>query len=115
MAPTPKPFQIEPDMLIQTALGSLGAVARAGSGIFISGYSPSLKDGSFVEKSSTLPASGPELPLELYEFEACPFCRKVREAITMLDLNCYVYPCPKSVSLPNKQQLHAISVFASVS
>ena len=22
----------------------------------------------------------PEKPLELYEFEACPFCRKVREA-----------------------------------
>ena len=24
----------------------------------------------------------PEKPLELYEFEACPFCRKVREALT---------------------------------
>jgi glutathione S-transferase len=37
----------------------------------------------------------PAKPLELYEFEACPFCRKVREALTMLDLEVMVYPCPK--------------------
>ena len=28
----------------------------------------------------------PAKTLELYEFEGCPFCRKVREALTMLDL-----------------------------
>jgi len=38
----------------------------------------------------------PERPLELYEFEACPFCRLVREAFTELDLDTMVYPCPKS-------------------
>ncbi len=37
----------------------------------------------------------PRKPLELYEFEACPFCRKVREALTCLDLEAMVYPCPK--------------------
>ncbi len=37
----------------------------------------------------------PEKPFELYEFEACPFCRKVREALTELDLDAVVYPCPK--------------------
>ena len=37
----------------------------------------------------------PERPIELYEFEACPFCRKAREAITMLDLDALIYPCPK--------------------
>jgi glutathione S-transferase len=37
----------------------------------------------------------PERPLELYEFEACPFCRKVREALSILDLDAIVYPCPK--------------------
>jgi glutathione S-transferase len=33
--------------------------------------------------------------LELYEFEACPFCRKVREALTILDLDAMIFPCPK--------------------
>jgi glutathione S-transferase len=37
----------------------------------------------------------PAQPLELYEFEACPFCRKVREALSILDLEVIVYPCPK--------------------
>ncbi|AKT36835.1 glutathione S-transferase N-terminal domain-containing protein [Chondromyces crocatus] len=36
----------------------------------------------------------PEKPLELYEFERCPFCRKVREALTILDLDAIIYPCP---------------------
>ena len=37
----------------------------------------------------------PEQRLALYEFEACPFCRKVREALSILDLDALVYPCPK--------------------
>jgi len=38
----------------------------------------------------------PKQRLELYDFEACPYCRKVREALSMLDLDAIVYPCPKS-------------------
>lgn len=41
------------------------------------------------------PAARPELPLELYEFEACPYCRKVREVMTELDLSYVCRPCPK--------------------
>ncbi len=37
----------------------------------------------------------PQQLLELYEFEACPFCRKVREAMSTLDLSARIYPCPK--------------------
>ena len=37
----------------------------------------------------------PEKPLELYDIEACPYCKKVREALTALDLTAIVYPCPK--------------------
>jgi glutathione S-transferase len=37
----------------------------------------------------------PALPLTLYEFESCPYCRKVREALTELDLEALVLPCPK--------------------
>ena len=33
--------------------------------------------------------------LELYEFEACPFCRRVREALSEFDLDVLVRPCPK--------------------
>src|SRR5258706_3050138 len=38
----------------------------------------------------------PAQPLELYEFETCPFCRKVREALSILDLDAVIYPCPKN-------------------
>lgn len=35
-------------------------------------------------------------PVILYEFEGCPFCRKVREALTELDLSAEIRPCPKN-------------------
>ncbi len=38
----------------------------------------------------------PQQPLELYEFEGCPFCRKPREMLSILDLEVMVYPCPKN-------------------
>jgi len=37
----------------------------------------------------------PEKLLELYEYEDCPYCRLVREALTELDLDALIYPCPK--------------------
>ena len=37
----------------------------------------------------------PKKLLELYEFEGCPYCRVVREALTMLDLDALIHPCPK--------------------
>ncbi len=41
------------------------------------------------------PGARPGSPLILYEFEACPFCRRVREALTRLDLEVSIRPCPK--------------------
>ncbi|GIW42252.1 MAG: glutathione S-transferase [Candidatus Binatia bacterium] len=35
---------------------------------------------------------GPERLLELFDFEACPYCRKVREALTELDLDYLARP-----------------------
>ena len=65
-----------------TALDTLsvwaGAFARLGVGTTITGG-----------------VTHPDIPLELYEFEACPFCRKVRDVLTVLDLDVMVYPCPK--------------------
>ncbi len=40
-------------------------------------------------------ARKPAQLLELYEFEGCPYCRLVREALTELDLDAMIYPCPK--------------------
>ena len=40
----------------------------------------------------------PEKLLELYEYEDCPYCRLVREALTELDLDAQIYPCPKGGS-----------------
>jgi glutathione S-transferase len=37
----------------------------------------------------------PDRRLVLYEFEACPFCRKVREALSNFDLDAMIYPCPR--------------------
>ena len=39
-------------------------------------------------------AKKPEKPLVLYEFEGCLYCRMVREALTELDLEAMIYPCP---------------------
>jgi len=41
-----------------------------------------------------LPVSKPTNVL-LYEFEACPYCRKVREAVTVLDLDVTIMPSPR--------------------
>jgi glutathione S-transferase len=58
---------------------SLGAtLARLGSGSRVGALGPR-----------------PERLLELYEFEGCPYCRKVREALSILDLPALIRPCPK--------------------
>jgi glutathione S-transferase len=54
--------------------------------------------GQRVEESAVEFSSRPKKPVELYEFESCPFCRKVREAVTVLDLDVAFYPCPKGGS-----------------
>ncbi|KAL9318960.1 hypothetical protein ACSQ67_015477 [Phaseolus vulgaris] len=38
----------------------------------------------------------PEKYIEIYEFESCPFCRKVREIVAILDLDVVFYPCPRN-------------------
>ena len=37
----------------------------------------------------------PTKVLKLYEYEFCPYCRKVRETLNVLDLDCIIYPCPR--------------------
>ena len=40
-------------------------------------------------------ARQPEQPLELYEFESCPYCRKVREVLSELDLEYVARTCAR--------------------
>jgi glutathione S-transferase len=46
--------------------------------------------GTMVRASSGQPVKH----LQLYEFEACPYCRLVREALTELDLDALIFPTP---------------------
>lgn len=47
--------------------------------------------GTMARRGSTQPRQ----LLELFEFEACPYCRLVREAITELDIDVLIRPTPK--------------------
>ncbi|CAH8282608.1 unnamed protein product [Eruca vesicaria subsp. sativa] len=70
---------------LEVATSSLASIARLPWGSRVSSMSIYNQDVS----------SSPPLRLQLFEFEACPFCRRVREAMTELDLSVEVYPCPK--------------------
>ena len=37
----------------------------------------------------------PVISLKLFDMEGCPYCRLVREALTELNLDVEIYPCPK--------------------
>jgi len=54
--------------------------------------------------SQFLTRQDPLQSLKLFEFESCPFCRRVREALTDLDLSVEVYPCPKDAQF-NRQKV----------
>ena len=77
------------------------------------GYTVARLGGKRTQESSS--AAGwkrPALPLELYEFQACPFCKRLREGVNYYDLDVVVYPCPrdgptwrkKAVALGGKAQ-----------
>jgi len=41
-------------------------------------------------------AEKPKKRLQLFDIENCPYCRLAREALTELDLDAEIYPCPKA-------------------
>jgi len=110
--PKAERFKVADGQLGNVAGAALPFVMRAGSGALASGYSVSLvKDegqtdytlGSFngqriLETSKISTFARPEKPLEIYEFEGCPFCKKVREAVSILDLEVIFRPCPQGGS-----------------
>ncbi|EOY08257.1 hypothetical protein QUC31_010931 [Theobroma cacao] len=107
--PEPKRFTVRPDKTWDILGASLALFFRLGTGVFVSGYSASFVSeneippgqyclevgGSRVKETSKI-GPRPEKPIEIYEFEGCPFCRKVREIVAVLDLDVLFYPCPKN-------------------
>ena len=106
---TPRRFYVAPGNLGPVATSSVQFAFRLGSGALTYGWRPSLvKDedpsryslfrgfGTALQESSSIEDfPRPEKSVELYEFEGCPFCRKVREAVSILDLDVLFYPCPQ--------------------
>ncbi|XP_075517417.1 uncharacterized protein LOC142551855 [Primulina tabacum] len=108
-APEPKPFSVRPDKVLDILGASLALLFRLTTGVLVTGYSvtvvpskeiPSdqyaLGFAGFKLKEASKVGPRPEMPIEIYEFESCPFCRKVREIVSVLDLDVLYYPCPKN-------------------
>lgn len=107
--PEPKPLTVTGD-IGGVLSGSVALALRLGTGVFVLGWSPfsestdeddgkyALKVGPLTIRDDSMMIRGecarPTKPLVLYEYEASPFCRKVREAMAMLDLTVEFKPCP---------------------
>ncbi|CAI9780223.1 unnamed protein product [Fraxinus pennsylvanica] len=107
--PKPKPFSVRPDKVLDILGAALALVFRLTTSVLVSGYSASfvpkneipseeyaLEFAGFTLKETSKLGPRPEKPIEIYEFESCPFCRKVREIVAFLDLDVLFYPCPKN-------------------
>ena len=107
----PARFAVKTNQLTDLVFASGALAARLGAGTVVDGYKVSIaKDEENSEKYSIVSALGYYLKednkmtaierkldksIVIYEFESCPFCKKVREAVTILDLNVLFKPCPR--------------------
>uniref|UniRef100_A0A7S2N1J2 GST N-terminal domain-containing protein n=1 Tax=Helicotheca tamesis TaxID=374047 RepID=A0A7S2N1J2_9STRA len=108
----PKRFYVSSDQFLDIVGASFPALFRLGTGIFAEGYKLSLtpQDSSkytifSIGKYQLSETCSPSLlerrrrniqPIILYDMEACPFCRKVRECVSILSLDVTFCPCPKN-------------------
>jgi glutathione S-transferase len=117
----PKRFSAPPQQIPSLMIASLPVLFRLGSGIFANGYQVSIKTmnksmnksmnnrqseytvlslfDKYQIKETCVAGRTSQVedklePLVLYEFEQCPFCRKVREAVSILGLTVTFKPCP---------------------
>ena len=105
----PRPFTVREGELGKVLSAALPLVIRLGTGALIGGYSLSIVEDDdedaysiarfagkrIKERSTTLPAVRPKEPLVVYEYEGSPYCKKVREACSVLDLDVLFKPCPQ--------------------
>jgi glutathione S-transferase len=112
--PEPKPLTIsESTDLFRFAKNTLALALRLATGTFVLGwkidsilYVPEKADNDkryclslgplrIRDSSSVLQnAPRPQQPLVLYEYDASPYCKRVRETINLLDLTVEYRPCP---------------------
>ena len=103
-------FSVASDKLLPILFSSTQLLLRLGNGAFTQGYNVALeKDeaesdtysilrllGYKVAESNAVPARDNKMePIILYEFEGCPYCKKVREALVLLDIDALFLPTPK--------------------
>jgi glutathione S-transferase len=101
----PKMLSARTQQIPNLLTASIPLVLRAGSGALAQDYNIQFvpKDDNkysfFKFNNQQSYETGvykvPNEPLILYEFEACPFCKMVREACSILSLPVTIRPCPK--------------------
>lgn len=103
---TPTRFKINGN-LGDVLSSSVTLALRLGSSATVGGYQVGVVDaeessysilsalGYMVKENGLDRTRRPKKKLTIYEFEGCPFCKKVREAINILDLDVLMLPCPK--------------------
>ena len=115
VVPEPKPLTISASTdIARFTRNSMAFVFRLGVGAFVLGWKIdsifykdnddetkkyslalgpfSIRDSSSVLSNGDVPR--PEQPLVLYEYDASPYCKRVREFINLLDLTVEYRPCP---------------------
>ena len=110
--PPPQKFAVAEGQLLNIASAAFAAAARGGCGAFAAGYSSSVVKAApgdetrysvaalpfgyrLEERSAVTSFPRPAQPLVIYDLHGCPFCRKVREAVSILDLEVLFLPCPR--------------------
>jgi len=107
---TPTRFKVPEGRALDVARAAAAIPLRLTSGLVVHGYVASAKredakDGTYSvfktrggyleERGNVSEFKRPKKEIKIYQFQGCPFCRKVREAVIGLDLDVTYYPTPR--------------------
>lgn len=111
----PVPFKVNEGYTWKLVGASIPTLTTALAGAFSTGYKGKLKkkeeggEAKYVlpvsvggyqwEEEQTFQGAKQEQPITIYEFQGCPFCRKVRVAVSALGLDVLFKPCPSGGKL----------------
>jgi glutathione S-transferase len=105
----PRALSSRRPQLKELATAAANFLFRGTSGAVTAGYKLSYADDDGASSYAVVRAGGkktvetslvatfprPAAPLIIYEFEGCPFCKRVREALVYYDVDATFYPCPR--------------------